>query len=707
MEYEILEKLMYGIRQPHLCLKVIVDSYVKKIEIHIDEKIKTMNTSKDENEILIDMDLPTNVKKIEVYVVGKGNSVLIYKKRYDYVVRLFKILSKPFRMLWDRIYSLIRPINKAIKIAWTRHHFLIPPHRIKRYIKSLKQNYKHPMPTNLLNPESSRDYNIWLNQHNTKIIDLDFKYKPLISVVIPVYNADAKDLDMCIKSVLNQTYSNFEICISDDNSTKQETIEVLKKYSNNDKIKINFRKDNGMISKNMNSAIEMSSGEFIGFLDNDDLLDKNALYYVVKELNNNKKLDLIYTDEDKISENGKFCEPNFKPDWSPDTLLSMNYICHFTLIRKEMLDKVGLFRSEYDGAQDYDLFLRVTEKTDLICHIPKVLYHWRKSPNSTAAENSNKDYAKLAGKKALEDALKRRKIDAVVRCDNRTPFYIIDYKITKEPKVSIIIPTKDCKDILEKCIDSIYKKTKYKNYEIIIVDNNSVKKEIFEYLKKIENEHENIRVIKDSGKFNYSRINNYAISQTKCDYVMLLNNDTEVLTEGWLTTMVGYAMQKHVGCVGAKLLYPDYTVQHAGVILGLGGVASHAYIGAHRDDLGYLGRLCVPYDYSANTAACLLVSRKKFDEVKGLDENLEVAYNDIDFNIKLLEKGYYNVTLQHVELIHYESKSRGFDTTPEKKKRFEQEIKYMMNKWKNQINNDRFYNKNFSKKAWFYLERRK
>ena len=335
MEYEILEKLMYGIRQPHLCLKVIVDSYVKKIEIHIDEKIKTMNTSKDENEILIDMDLPTNVKKIEVYVVRKSNSVLIYKKRYDYVVRLFKILSKPFRMLWDRIYSLIRPINKAIKIAWTRHHFLIPPHRIKRYIKSLKQNYKHPMPTNLLNPESSRDYNIWLNQHNTKIIDLDFKYKPLISVVIPVYNADAKDLDMCIKSVLNQTYSNFEICISDDNSTKQETIEVLKKYSNNDKIKINFRKDNGMISKNMNSAIEMSSGEFIGFLDNDDLLDKNALYYVVKELNNNKKLDLIYTDEDKISENGKFCEPNFKPDWSPDTLLSMNYICHFTLIRKK------------------------------------------------------------------------------------------------------------------------------------------------------------------------------------------------------------------------------------------------------------------------------------------------------------------------------------------------------------------------------------
>lgn len=707
MEYEILEKLIYGIKKPHLYLKINVDSNIEKIEIHIDKNVKIIDTSKNENEILIDMDLPSNIKKVEVYIVGQGHSISIYNKRYDYMVRMLKILSKPFRMLWDRISFFVRPIKKAIKIAWTRHHFLIPPHRIKRYIKSLNQNYKHPMPNNLLNPESTKEYNIWLNQQNHKIVDLSFKYKPLISIIIPVYNASPTDLELCIQSALNQTYLNFEICISDDNSTKQETKDVLKKYENNDKVKINYRNKNGMISKNMNSAIEISSGDFIGFLDNDDLLDKNALYYIVKELNSNKKLDLIYTDEDKIDENGKYCEPNFKTDWAPDTLLSMNYICHFTVIRRKVLEKVGLFRSEYDGAQDYDLFLRVTEVTTAISHIPKILYHWRKSPNSTAAESGNKNYAREAGKKALGAALKRRKISAEVRYDERTPFYIINYKVIKEPKVSIIIPTKDCKDILEKCINSIYEKTKYKNYEIVIVDNNSEKEETLEYLQKVQEEHENIRIIKDNGKFNYSRINNDAIKQTKCDYVMLLNNDTEVLTEGWLTTMVGYAMQKHIGCVGAKLLYPDYTVQHAGVILGLGGVASHAYIGAHRDDLGYLGRLSVPYDYSANTAACLLVSRKKFDEVDGLDENLEVAYNDIDFNIKLLEKGYYNVTLQQVELIHYESKSRGFDTTPEKKKRFEQEIKYMMDKWQYQIKNDKFYNKNFSKKAWFQLERRK
>lgn len=707
MEYEVINKLVYGIRVPHLYLEITTDFKVDNIEIYINNILLKKKIKIENRNIIIDSTLPKNTKKIEVYILGNGNKILIFKKRYDHLVRGIKVITKPFRMVGNFILRMVSPLKKAIKIAWVRHHFLIPPHKIKRYIKSLKQNYVHPAPTNLLDPTIASDYNIWLRQKNMNFIDIKFDYNPLISIIIPVYNAKAEDLETCIESALNQTYNNFEICISDDNSTNDETINVLKKYENNEKIKIFYRKENGMISKNMNSAIKIASGEFIGFLDNDDILDKNALYYVVKELNNNNKIDLIYTDEDKMDENGRLCDPNFKPDWSPDTLLSMNYICHFTVIRKKILEKVGMFDSDFDGAQDYDLFLKVTEVTQSICHIPKVLYHWRKSPNSTAAENGNKDYARIAGKRALEAALERRKIDAEVEMDKKTPFYIINYKISKEPKVSIIIPTKDCKDILEKCINSIYEKTEYKNYEIVIVDNNSSKKETLDYLKKIKEEHNNIVVITDKGKFNYSRINNNAIAKTNCDYVLLLNNDTEVLTKGWLTKMVGYAMQKHVGCVGAKLLYPDYTVQHAGVILGLGGVASHAYIGADRNDLGYLGRLCVPYNYSANTAACLLVSRKKFDEVGGLEENLEVAYNDIDFNIKLLEKGYYNVTLQQVELIHYESKSRGFDTTPEKKKRFEKEIEYMMKKWNKVINNDKFYNKNFSKKAWFLLERRK
>lgn len=707
MEYEIIKKLVYGIRKPHLCLEIRTDFDVKKVELYIDGKLSNKKVLVKDSEIVIDTDLPKNVKKIEMCIIEDGNKVLVFSKNYGYIVRFFKVVSKPFRMLWDFIVRLTRPIIKAIRIAWVRHHFLIPPHKIKRYIKSLKQNYVHPMPTNILNPEIIGDYNVWLNQQNSKLVNLKFDYNPLISIIIPTYNANPHELDECIQSALNQTYLNFEICISDDNSTNIETINILKKYENNEKIKINYRKENGMISKNMNSAIEISNGEFIGFLDNDDLLDKNALYYIVKELNHNKKLDLIYTDEDKINEKGKFCDPNFKPDWSPDTLLSMNYICHFTVIRKNILDKVGLFDSNFDGAQDYDLFLRITEITSEIGHISKILYHWRKSTNSTAAENGNKNYAREAGKKALEAALKRRKINAKVKLDEKTPFYLIDYIITEEPKVSIIIPTKDGKDILEKCINSIYEKTNYKNYEIIVVDNNSSEKSTFEYFKKIKKEHKNITIITDKGEFNYSKINNNAVAKTDCDYVLLLNNDTEVITKGWLTTMVGYAMQKHVGCVGAKLLYPDYTVQHAGVILGLGGVASHAYIGAERNDLGYLGRLCVPYNYSANTAACLLVSRKKFDEVGGLEEKLKVAYNDIDFNIKLLEKGYFNVTLPQVELIHYESKSRGLDTTPEKKKRFEKEVKFMMDKWEKQINNDKFYNRNFSKKAWFLLERRK
>lgn len=706
MTYEIIEKLVYGIKIPHLYFKCKIDCDVEKFEVELYINGKKINTLKGSN-IIIDTSLSVNTKIIEIYINVNNEKIKIFSKKYGYLFRGLKVISKPFKMLANSLNRMIKPIIKAIKIAWNRHHFLVPPHKIKKYIKSLKQNYVYPEPSNMLDPDSIADYNQWLKQQKFKFINLDFKYNPLISIIIPVYNAEPSYLEECITSALNQTYKNFEVCISDDKSTNKETLNILKKYENNEKIKIKYRKENGMISKNMNSALELASGEFVGFLDNDDLLDENALYYIVKELNKNNKLDLIYTDEDKITEKGKFCEPNFKPDYSPDTLLSMNYICHFTVIRKNILDKIGTFDSKYDGAQDYDLFLRITETTDSISHISRILYHWRKTKTSTSAESNNKNYARIAGKKALKDALKRRKITANVILDTKTPFYLIDYTFTKEPKVAIVIPTKDNKDILEKCIDSIYEKTIYKNYEIVVVDNNSSEKETLDYLQKIKKEHDNITIMQDKGNFNYSRINNNAIKKTNCDYILLLNNDTEIITKGWLTTMVGYAMQKHIGCVGAKLLYPDSTVQHAGVILGLGGVASHAYIGVDRNELGYLGRLAVPYNYSANTAACLLVSRKKFDEVGGLEEKLQVAYNDIDFNIKLLEKGYYNVFLPQVELFHYESKSRGYDTTPEKKKRFEQEEKFMNNKWKDHINNDRFYNRAFSKKLWFKLERRK
>ena len=555
-------------------------------------------------------------------------------------------------------------------------------------------------------------YNNWFYDHAVTEEDLEkqrnkkFEFEPLISLLVPTYNTPEDMLKEMVDSIREQSYANWELCIA-DGSSLERTREILKEYAEmDDRIKVTYLDQNYGISGNTNKALELATGDFIGLIDHDDTVEPDMLYEVVTRLQDSK-VDMVYTDEDKIDEKNNYCEPNFKPDWSPDTFLSMNYICHFTIIRRSLIEKVGGFRSKYDGAQDYDMFLRITEKTNNIGHVSKILYHWRKSETSTASNNDNKNYARLAGKSALEDALKRRNISGEVMLDNKSPFYIINYKLKTEPKVSIIIPTKDHKILLEKCINSIFKNTSYKNFEVIVVDNNTTEKDAIDYLNNIGESHSNIKVLHDNSEFNFSKINNDAIKKLKTDYILLLNNDTEVISPNWITTMVGYASQKHVGCVGVKLLYSDETVQHAGVILGLGGVASHAYIGADRNDIGYFGRLCVPYNYSANTAACLMVSKKRYDEVDGLDELLKVAYNDIDFNIKLLEKGYYNVFLPQVELFHYESKSRGFDTTPEKKERFESEEKYMYNKWGKIIYNDRFYNSNFSLKGWFVLDRSK
>lgn len=707
----IITNQLYGIKNPKVHIKVKNDYKIDDIKIYLNDKLYTEYNANEvniNNNILdINMVLPISTSKVKIVMYSDDREIILLNKRYDYFIRIIKVISKPFRVLCDFIKKIFRPIIKTFKIMWVRHHFIIPPKKLKRYIKSFIENYKHPQNNIFYNPEIPKEYNRWVNENNSNIQYKKYKYNPLISVIIPVYNVSESVLDECINSVLNQTYDNFEICIADDNSTLEETKTTLNKYENNSKIKIKYRKNNGMISKCMNSAIGLATGEFVCFLDNDDMLDKDALYYVVKELNDNRKLDLIYTDEDKLDERGLYCDPHFKPDYSPDTLLSLNYICHLTVIRKQLGDKIGWFRSEYDGAQDYDLLLRVTENTTNISHISRILYHWRKSATSTSANNNNKDYARLAGKRALEDALKRRKINGEVLLDKRSPFYIIAYKLKEEPKVSIVIPTKDHKELLSKCISSIYKYTVYKNYEIIIVDNNSKEHDALEYLKEIEEKYENIKVIHDKNEFNFSKINNDAIKNLDTDYILLLNNDTEVITERWLSIMVGYASQAHVGCVGAKLLYSDETIQHAGVILGLGGVASHAYIGTERNAIGYFGRLCVPYNYSANTAACLMVSKDKFDEVGGLNEKLKVAYNDIDFNIKLLKKGYYNVFLPQVELFHYESKSRGLDTKGEKKERFLKETKYMNDMWADILYSDKYYNKNFSLNGWFMLDRRK
>lgn len=597
-------------------------------------------------------------------------------------------------------------LYRGTKSVWNKYHFLIPPKMWKKYVKLIWGMLIEGKGGPFWNPDNVEEYNAWLIANEKEEKPVSFEYNPLISVLIPVYNVNGEFLKECIESVLMQSYKNFEICIVDDASTKKDTLDTLKEYSKNPKVRIMHRKKNGHISRASNDALKMAKGEFVALLDNDDTLAKNAFYEVVKVLNNDKNLDFIYSDEDKIGLDGKRCFPHFKPDFSPDTLLSLNYICHLAVIRTSLVRKVDGFTIGLEGAQDHDLFLKVVEKTNKIYHIPKILYHWRMLPGSTSLKLDNKDYATDNGKKAIETALERRGLKAYVEKDPVSTYYRVIYDFNKEPLVSILIPTKDHANVTEKCLKSIYEKTRYKNFEVILIDNGSVEKETLKLFEKYKKKYKNFKVLREDIEFNYSKLNNLAAKKAKGDYLVLLNNDTEIITEQWLEILIGYAMQSHVGAVGPKLLYPDKTVQHAGVILGLGGVASHAYIGSTRDALGMCGRLRVPYDYAAVTGACLCVSKKKFEEVGGLEEDLKVAYNDVDFCLKLLKAGYYNVELPMVELYHYESKSRGSDLDEDKIDRFNAEQDYMWEKWGDMLGEDRFYNINFANGMWFLLGRK-
>ena len=584
-------------------------------------------------------------------------------------------------------------IKKSIYFAWYRHHFLIPPRVLLKYIKSFFAVIKRGNSTSNLFINQS-EYIKWFNENNKIIEYKKLKYKPLFSFIVPTYNVSKKYLSECLDSLLNQSYDNFEICIADDHSSLEETIDTLKEYEKKDsRVKVKYREKNGMISKASNSAISMAQGEFIVLVDNDDTIEKDALYYLALALNENKNLDFLYTDEDKIDFSGKYMEPHFKADYSPDTLMSVNYICHLSCIRKSLVDEIGGFRSEYDGAQDYDLFLRITEKTNKIYHIDRVLYHWRQTATSTAGYLGNKNYAYIAGKKALEDALKRRGLKGEVLDNPRVSTYLVKYGNENE-KVSIIIPMKDKAKITKRCLESIYNKCTYKNFEIILVDNGSVEKETFDMISFYENKYDNFKCIRLECEFNYSYINNEAARHATGDYLLFLNNDTEVLTPDFIEWMLGYARLEHSGCVGIKLLYPDKLVQHAGVVLGYGGVAGHIYVALSYNDNGLFGRLVQPYNYSAVTAACLMVKKDKFNEVDGFDEKLKVALNDADLNLKLLSKGYYNVCLSNVEMIHYESKSRGYEASSEKHNRFLKEQEYMKKKWGNVLEKDKYFSKN-------------
>ncbi|TVT06284.1 glycosyltransferase family 2 protein [Enterococcus durans] len=598
------------------------------------------------------------------------------------------------------------PYDDGLETGWEKKKRLLKKginyartHGVKKAIRRVKLELK----------PGSIDYAEWITRHEN--IDLksqreqskQFDYRPLISIAMPVYNVEIKWLEKCIDSVLNQTYDNWELCISDDASTDPKIKKCLEAYEKKEpRIKVVFRKENGHISLATNSALEIATGEFIALLDNDDELPPHALFEVVKVLNERPELDVIYSDEDKIDAEGNRFDPHFKADWSPDTLMGNNYISHLGVYRSSIVKSLGGFRKGYEGSQDYDLVLRVTEQipADHIYHIDKVLYHWRTIPGSTASSGEAKSYIYDSGVKALTDALNRRGIKGTVRPGLISGFYEVAYDVVQEELVSVIIPTKNGYDDLKLCVDSIIEKTSYPNYEIIIADNGSTDpkmQELFaEYKKQL---HERFIVELIDIPFNYSRINNLAAEKASGKYLLFLNNDTEVIEPNWMTTMVSYAQFDRIGCVGAKLYYPDDTTQHAGVLVGIGGVAGHALNNYDRTHCGYFGRLVIDVNYLAVTAACMMVKTVDFKAVNGFDETLEVAFNDVDLCLKIYELGRYNVYAHQVELYHFESKSRGYEDTPEKQKRFAGEIKKMQDKWPIYIAHDPFYNDNLTKEG--------
>lgn len=513
---------------------------------------------------------------------------------------------------------------------------------------------------------------------------------PLLSVVTPLYNTPPAFLQAFIRSVLGQTYQNFELCLADA-SDDDEVQKAVAAFSDSRIHYLRLAKNAG-ISANTNAAAEEASGEYLCFADHDDLLSPNALYEVAKAAVKTGA-DLLYSDEALFEE--KMEKPrvgHFKPDFSPDYLCSCNYICHFTVLRRALFLEVGGLRSEFDGAQDHDLLLRVTEKTQRVYHIQKVLYYWRVHSGSTSGGNAAKPYAEQAGIRAVEEHLSRRGLAGQVE---KGPFggtYRVRYEVAGSALVSILIPNKDHIDDLEKCLSSLYEKTDYPFFEVVVIENNSEEEGTFRYYEEAKKKYPRLSVVQYSGPFNYSAINNFGRKSAKGEYLLLLNNDVEVITPSWLRDMLGYCQRPEVGIVGAKLLYPDGTVQHAGVIVGLGGYAGHNHKYFDDGKSGYMFRLAVAQNLSAVTGACLLVKAAVYDEAGGLDEAFTVAYNDVDFCLRVRALGYLVVFTPFAKLTHYESKSRGLDTKGEAKQRFTGEKEAMRARYGAALLNDPYYN---------------
>lgn len=569
--------------------------------------------------------------------------------------------------------------------------------------RGMKETWKKV--TEKLTKKQKGTYKYWRLTHQPDAQALEaqkktkFSYEPLFSVVVPLYRTNLEYLKALVGSIQQQTYGNWELCLSDGSGSESSLHSYLMQLVQADRrIKVASSKSQLNIAENTNEAVKLAAGDYLVFADHDDLLSLDALYECALACNQEERPEILYSDEDKISMDGKeYFMPHFKSDFNLDLLRSVNYISHLFVVSSELQKCVGFLRPEYNGAQDYDFILRCIEQSQAICHMDKVLYHWRAHKDSTAENPESKQYAFEAGKRALEDHYKRLGINAAVRMGQLPGIYHTKYIPEGEPLISILIPNKDHIEDLEKCISAIEERSTYKNYEYIIIENNSTEETTFAYYKKLERENPKAHVVYYKGGFNYSAINNFGAKHAKGDYFLLLNNDTEIINDDCIEEMLGFCMRSEVGIVGCRLLYEDDTIQHAGVIIGYGGLAGHAFAGAASNDPGYFGRIICAQDLSAVTAACLMTRREVFEEVGGLSEDLAVAFNDIDYCLKVRSTGKLVVYNPNAMLHHYESKSRGYENTPEKVERFNREIVLLDSKWPEIMKNgDPYYNRNLS-----------
>lgn len=623
----------------------------------------------------------------------KGNA----KEKYSFALKTKNYQSKEILQEKTPSRNVLSKVPKLFKMMSYQH--------IKNGFRILRKKGFSGVIDRIVHGSSNwAEYDEWFNATKVTEEELErqrnttFEFAPMISIIVATFNTKEEYLKEMIDSVRNQSYSNWQLCIGDGSTNDSVEKYVKEHYGDDSRIVFKKLEKNYGISGNMNGALELVTGDYVGLFDHDDLLTPDCLYEFVASMQEVHH-DCVYSDEDKLNDKTKkFEDPHFKPDFSIDLFCSHNYITHFFVVNMDIVRKVGGMRSEYDGSQDHDFIFRCVEQANSVYHVPKILYHWRMHPLSTAMDPESKMYCYTSGKKAIESHFKRVGIDATVEMLPRPLYgmYHCKYTVKDHPLVSILIPNYNHKDLLKGCIESLMNVNTYSNMEIVIVENNSTEQEIFDYYKELEETYSNVKVIYYEGDFNYSKINNYGVKYTHGEYILFLNNDTKVIEPDSIEDMLGVCQREDVGAVGAKLLYEDDTVQHCGVVVGYHGYATAAFSLIDRNDFGYMGRPRVSWDVSAVTAACLMTKREIFDEVGGFDEDFKVACNDVDLCLKIRSLNKWIVEDVFSVWYHYESKSRGLEDTPEKQARFQSEIARFQKKWPEILKNgDPFHNPNF------------